>query len=252
MHNCHIPKLRIHNTAGVADHTPYHLRWSLNENLLQRQSTILSPLFFSALTEGTTDKEQSVKGDSGNGGHSWKGRRAGARTLVNRRFSLPRVPHRNMPTQPIRTEDSPKQCVRERDLLLLLCDGLLLRYSSSAHNSKHPYLRPRELESLNSDFLPEISILRASLSGKKAGVLSPKPAVADAETLFGECMEKLREIKGVKEVLVEQQKSWGQRGREMESVLREVKEEIVSSQHERYQLAMLRESLPETCDIESL
>ncbi|KAI0434469.1 hypothetical protein F5Y09DRAFT_296341 [Xylaria sp. FL1042] len=99
-----------------------------------------------------------------------------------------------------------------------------------------PTITPRELESLKSGFLSEISSLKASLSGKEAEVLSLKTAVADAEKRVGECMEELREVKGVKEALVEQQESWEKRGRDMESVLRKVKEEIVRSQRERDQL----------------
>ncbi|KAI0509385.1 hypothetical protein F5B22DRAFT_327612 [Xylaria bambusicola] len=99
-----------------------------------------------------------------------------------------------------------------------------------------PTITPRELESLKSGFLSEISSLKASLSGKEAEALSLKTAVADAEKRVGECMEELREVKAVKESLVEQQESWEQRGRDMESVLRKVKEEIVRSQRERDQL----------------
>ncbi|KAI1355072.1 hypothetical protein F5Y01DRAFT_270758 [Xylaria sp. FL0043] len=99
-----------------------------------------------------------------------------------------------------------------------------------------PTITPRELESLKSGFLSEISSLKASLSGKEAEVLSLKTAVADAEKRVGECMEELREVKGVKEALVEQQESWEKRGRDMEAVLRKVKEEIVRSQRERDQL----------------
>ncbi|KAI0908573.1 hypothetical protein F4823DRAFT_485423 [Ustulina deusta] len=99
-----------------------------------------------------------------------------------------------------------------------------------------PTITPRELESLKSGFLSEISSLKASLSGKEAEALSLKTAVADAEKRVGECMEELREVKGVKEALLEQQESWEKRGRDMESVLRKVKEEIVRSQHERDQL----------------
>ncbi|TGJ79595.1 hypothetical protein E0Z10_g9165 [Xylaria hypoxylon] len=99
-----------------------------------------------------------------------------------------------------------------------------------------PSITPRELESLKSGFLSEISSLKASLSGKEAEALSLKSAVADAEKRVGECMEELREVKGVKEALVDQQESWEKRGRDMESVLRKVKEEIVRSQRERDQL----------------
>lgn len=99
-----------------------------------------------------------------------------------------------------------------------------------------PTITPRELESLKSGFLSEISSLKASLSGKEAEVLSLKTAVADAEKRVGECLEELREHRAVKEGLMEQQESWAQRGRDMESVLRKVKEEIVRGQRERDQL----------------
>ncbi|KAI0474453.1 hypothetical protein F4859DRAFT_483244 [Xylaria cf. heliscus] len=99
-----------------------------------------------------------------------------------------------------------------------------------------PTITPRELESLKSGFLSEISSLKASLSGKEAEVLSLKTAVADAEKRVGECMEELREVKAVKEALIEQQEDWETRGREMETVLRKVKEEIVRSQRDRDQL----------------
>ncbi|KAI1108220.1 hypothetical protein F5Y14DRAFT_436993 [Nemania sp. NC0429] len=99
-----------------------------------------------------------------------------------------------------------------------------------------PTITPRELESLKSGFLSEISSLKASLSGKEAEVLSLKTAVADAEKRVGECLEELREVRAVKEGLIEQQESWAQRGRDMESVLRKVKEEIVRGQRERDQV----------------
>lgn len=99
-----------------------------------------------------------------------------------------------------------------------------------------PSITPRELESLKSGFLSEISSLKASLSGKEAEVLSLKTAVADAEKRVGESLEELREVRAVKESLVDQQEEWEKRGRDMESVLRKVKEEIVRSQRERDQL----------------
>ncbi|KAI1812455.1 hypothetical protein GGS20DRAFT_557798 [Poronia punctata] len=99
-----------------------------------------------------------------------------------------------------------------------------------------PSITPRELESLKSGFLSEISSLKASLSGKEAEVSSLKTAVADAEKRVGESLEELREVKAIKEALAEEQDNWEKRGREMESVLRKVREEIVRSQHEREQL----------------
>ncbi len=90
-----------------------------------------------------------------------------------------------------------------------------------------PTITPRELESLKSNFLSEISSLKASLSGKEAEVLALKTAVGDAETRVGECMEQLREDRGAREQLTEERDGWERRGREMEDVLRKVKEEIV-------------------------
>ncbi|KAI1773587.1 hypothetical protein F4818DRAFT_423126 [Hypoxylon cercidicola] len=99
-----------------------------------------------------------------------------------------------------------------------------------------PTITPRELESLKSGFLSEISGLKASLSGKEAEVSSLKTAVGDAETRVGECMEQLREIRVVKETLFDEKESWEKRSREMEAVLRKVKEEIVLGQREREEL----------------
>ncbi|MCV5163677.1 hypothetical protein OFB65_25305, partial [Escherichia coli] len=49
-----------------------------------------------------------------------------------------------------------------------------------------PTITPRELETLKSGFLSEISSLKASLSGKEAEVTSLKTAVSDAEKRVGE------------------------------------------------------------------
>ncbi|KAH7148605.1 hypothetical protein EDB81DRAFT_468265 [Dactylonectria macrodidyma] len=99
-----------------------------------------------------------------------------------------------------------------------------------------PSITPRELESLKSNFLSEISSLKASLSGKEAEALSLKAAVGDAEKRVGESMEQLREERALREQVTEEKEGWESRGREMESVLRKVKEEIVHSQREREEL----------------
>ena len=96
-----------------------------------------------------------------------------------------------------------------------------------------PSVTPRELESLKSGFLSEISSLKASLSGKEAEAASLKAAVGDAEKRVGECMEELREAQSSREALDEERANWERRGREMEAVLRKVKEEIVLGQRER-------------------
>lgn len=99
-----------------------------------------------------------------------------------------------------------------------------------------PSITPRELESLKSGFLSEISSLKASLSGKEAEVQSLKTAVGDAEKRVGETMEQVREERNLKEQLATEKEEWEKRGREMEAVLRNVKEEIVHGEHEREEL----------------
>ncbi|KAF4345424.1 kinetoplast-associated KAP [Fusarium beomiforme] len=99
-----------------------------------------------------------------------------------------------------------------------------------------PSITARELESLKSNFLSEISSLKASLSGKEAEVQSLKAAVGDAEKRVGESQEKLREERTIKEQLAAEKEGWENRGREMENVLRKVKEEILVSQREQEEL----------------
>ncbi|KAG0651898.1 hypothetical protein D0Z07_1111 [Hyphodiscus hymeniophilus] len=99
-----------------------------------------------------------------------------------------------------------------------------------------PSITPRELESLKSGFLSEISSLKASLSGKEAEVQSLKTAVGDAEKRVGESMEQIREERNLKEQLAAEKEEWEKRGREMEAVLRNVKEEIVHGEHDREDL----------------
>jgi phage shock protein A len=96
-----------------------------------------------------------------------------------------------------------------------------------------PSITARELESLKSNFLSEISSLKASLSGREAEVQSLKTAVGDAEKRVGESMEQVREEKNLKEQLAAEKEGWEKRGREMEAVLRNVKEEIVHGERER-------------------
>ncbi|EON99883.1 hypothetical protein UCRPA7_4587 [Phaeoacremonium minimum UCRPA7] len=99
-----------------------------------------------------------------------------------------------------------------------------------------PTVTPRELESLKSNFLSEISSLKATLSGKEAEVTSLKAALGDAEKRAGEYGEQLREERTLREQLAVDKDTWEKRGREMESILRKVKEEIVLSQREREDL----------------
>lgn len=99
-----------------------------------------------------------------------------------------------------------------------------------------PSITARELESLKSSFLSQISSLRATLSGKEAEVNSLKDAVTDAERRVGEALEEIREERGTKESLQAEKLDWEKRDKEMQSVLREVKEEIIRGDRERNQL----------------
>ncbi|KAL8777599.1 MAG: hypothetical protein Q9194_002469, partial [Teloschistes cf. exilis] len=99
-----------------------------------------------------------------------------------------------------------------------------------------PTITAREIESLKSSFLSQISSLRATLNGKEAEVGSLKEAVTDAERRVGEALEEIRDERGAKESLQAEKEDWQARDKEMESVLRNVKEEIVHQQHEHEKL----------------
>ena len=99
-----------------------------------------------------------------------------------------------------------------------------------------PIITARELESLKSGFLSQISSLRATLNGKEAEVSSLKEAVMDAERRVGEAQEEIRDQRGLKENLQADKEEWQARDKEMQSVLRNVKEEIIHEQHEHEKL----------------
>jgi len=99
-----------------------------------------------------------------------------------------------------------------------------------------PTITARELESLKSSFLSQISSLRATLNGKEAEVASFKEAVTDAERRVGEAMEELREERGARESLQAGKLDWEKRDKEMQDVLRGVKEEIMRESREKEQL----------------
>lgn len=106
-----------------------------------------------------------------------------------------------------------------------------------------PSITARELESLKSNFMSEISSLKATLSGKEAEAASLKTALMDAEKRAGESGEQLREERNLREQFAEEKETWEKRGREMETVLRQVKDEIMTTQREREGLeARLEES----------
>lgn len=99
-----------------------------------------------------------------------------------------------------------------------------------------PSITARELESLKSSFLSQVSSLRATLSGKEAEVNSLKDAVADAERRVGEALEEIREERGTKESLQAEKLDWERRDKEMHNVLRNVKEVNIQIDRERDRL----------------
>ncbi|KAF2234357.1 hypothetical protein EV356DRAFT_501907 [Viridothelium virens] len=96
-----------------------------------------------------------------------------------------------------------------------------------------PTITVRELESLKSGYQSEISSLKATLSGREAEVESLKKAVSDAERRVGEAQEVMREERSAREHVEKEKKEWENRGKEVESVLRNVKEEIMKSDKEK-------------------
>lgn len=106
-----------------------------------------------------------------------------------------------------------------------------------------PSISARELESLKSNFMSEISGLKASLSGKEAEANSLKVAIADAEKRAGQSLEELRDERSLREQFFDEKETWEKRGKEMETILRKVKDEIMITQREREELeAKLDES----------
>ncbi|KAL8786777.1 MAG: hypothetical protein Q9213_002598 [Squamulea squamosa] len=99
-----------------------------------------------------------------------------------------------------------------------------------------PTITARELESLKSSFLSQISSLRATLHGREAEVNSLKDAVDDAERRVGEAQEEIRDQRAQKVSLQAEKDDWQARNKEMQSVLRSVKEEILHEQHEHEKL----------------
>lgn len=99
-----------------------------------------------------------------------------------------------------------------------------------------PSITPRELESLKSSFMSEISSLKATLSGKEAEVASLKQAVSDAERRVGEALEEARHEAARKDELEMEQAEWDRRGKEMETVLTSVRDELEDGERERDRL----------------
>ena len=96
-----------------------------------------------------------------------------------------------------------------------------------------PSISARELESMKSRFLSQVSSLTATLSGKEAEVRALKDAVTDAERRAGEAQEQIRDERSAKEELAVEKAEWEKRQGEMQTVLKDVKEEIIRGDREK-------------------
>ena len=106
-----------------------------------------------------------------------------------------------------------------------------------------PTVTARELESLKSKYLSEISSLKATLSGKCAEVDSLKRAVTDAERRVGQAQEELREECSAKEHAERERTVWEKKGKEVEEILQAIRKEVMSNEKEMEQLeSRLQES----------
>lgn len=106
-----------------------------------------------------------------------------------------------------------------------------------------PTVTARELESLKSQYLSEISSLKATLSGKCAEVDSLKKAVTDAERRVGQAQEELRDECSAKEHAERERTVWEKKGKEVEEILQAIRKEVMSNEKEMSQLeSRLQES----------
>lgn len=99
-----------------------------------------------------------------------------------------------------------------------------------------PTITPRELETLRSELQSRISGLEATLSGKEAEVMALKRAITDAEVRAGKISEELRTERVSREELEQAKDGLERRSREMEEVLREVKQNIFLEEREKEKL----------------
>ena len=96
-----------------------------------------------------------------------------------------------------------------------------------------PSITARELESMKSSFLSQISSLTATLSGREAEVKALSDAVKDAERRVGEALEQIRNERSMKEGLQHEKDDLERRQSDMQKVLKDVKDEIIAGDREK-------------------
>lgn len=89
---------------------------------------------------------------------------------------------------------------------------------------------------MKSSYLSHISSLKATLTGREAEVESLKRAVADAERRVGEAQEAVRVESNKREHAEHEKEEWEKRGKEVEAVLQNVREEVIRSETEKEDL----------------
>jgi hypothetical protein len=99
-----------------------------------------------------------------------------------------------------------------------------------------PTVTPRELESLRSELQSRISGLEATLSGKEAEVKALTKAITDAEIRAGKVSEELHSERAAREEIEHARDDMERRSREMEEVLREIKQNAFVEERERDKL----------------
>ncbi|MCJ1370858.1 hypothetical protein MMC20_002071 [Loxospora ochrophaea] len=104
-----------------------------------------------------------------------------------------------------------------------------------------PSISAREVEALKSSYLSQISSLRATLSGKDAEVSSLKDAINNAEQRVCDALEEARNDREAAEGLRTEREEWEKRHKEMQAVLRGVKEEIWTGEKEKEELVRVAE-----------
>ena len=111
-----------------------------------------------------------------------------------------------------------------------------------------PTITPRELENLKSSYLSQISSLRATLSGKEAEITSLKDAKDDAERRAGHALDESLQHQNAKETLLEEKREWEARNNDMQTILHEIRAEVVLNEKEREELATKTRNLEKGCE----
>ena len=100
-----------------------------------------------------------------------------------------------------------------------------------------PTITRRELESLKSGFLSQISSLKATIDGQEATIKSLVDAKDDAERRVGDTAEMLRETHDAKKALEDEKEEWAKRDAEIHKILMDVKCELVDRKRENKELS---------------